>query len=332
MAATRFDRELSPADIRWVVEQACRAPSIHNSQPWRFRYADGAFELWADMARGLTVTDPDGRELVLSCGAALYNLRLAVRKLGFDPSVVLLPNTDQLRLLARVTIREGKPAEPDERRAYAALTRRHTHRGRFDDDPLTPDLAVSLQQAADAEGAMLVYVHQPGQRRRILQLATAAEREMATDQRVQAEIEEWTPQPEARRRDGVPATAYAARLRAVADDLPGRDFDQGRGYGRVEPNSSAPGVLGVLATAGDSQRDWLIAGLAMERVLVRAAQDRAFAALDSQVVELPHLRAELRRSLGTSGYPQILLRFGYASDAASTPRRPAGDVLDLTGP
>jgi nitroreductase len=331
MVTTGFDRTLSLTEVRWLVEQAGRAPSVHNSQPWRFTYGD-SLDLWAETSRGMTASDPEGRELVLSCGAALYNLRVAARKIGFDAAVELLPDSAQPRLLARVSLREGKPADAMERREYAALTRRHTHRGGFDDKPLASDLAVYLQRAADVEGAMLIYVHQPGQRRRILQLAATAERELAANPRVQEEIAAWTPQPGAARRDGVPATAYPPRPRMHADDLPARDFDQGRGYGQAETDMSPPGVIAVIATEGDTQRDWLVAGQGMERALIRAAENWVFAALDSQLVELASTRSELRRALGISGHPQIVMRFGYAANAPATPRRPVDEVLDLVRP
>src|SRR5689334_8091394 len=94
---------LTSADVRWVVAQAARAPSIHNTQPWVFSWDGRGFELHADTQRGLNAIDPDGRELVLSCGAALYNLRLALRKLGVDSTVTLLPVPGDPRLLARVS-------------------------------------------------------------------------------------------------------------------------------------------------------------------------------------------------------------------------------------
>src|SRR4051794_11278959 len=185
-ATSTFNTPLSQRDVRWVVEQSCRAPSIHNTQPWRFHYASGTFELRADTQRGLSGTDPDGRELVISCGAALYNLRLAVRKLGYTAAVSLLPDAHDPRLLARIDVVESHPADAAERRSYAALTRRHTHRGGFVDRALSPELAVRLQQAAYEEFASLFYVHDPGQRQRVLHLARAAERQLAQDETVQA--------------------------------------------------------------------------------------------------------------------------------------------------
>lgn len=321
---------LTPADVRWAVAQAARAPSIHNTQPWRFRWDGRAFELRADTQRGLSAADPEGRELVLSCGTALFNLRLALRKLGYEGRVALLPSAAEPRLFARVTVEPGAPADVITRRMYAAMTRRHTHRGGFEDRPLSADLAVALQQAAADEGASLLYVHDPGQRHRVLHLARAAERQLAADERVRTEIAAWTPAPTSTRRDGIPAAAYAQEPSALVDDLPARDFDLGRRYGEVQATEHPPGGLAVLLTARDLEVDWLQAGQALEHVLVAAAERSAFAALHSQLVEIPNLRDELRRELCTSGYPQILLRFGYAADVAPTPRRPVDDVLDLT--
>ena len=125
--------------------------------------------------------------------------------------------------------------------------------------------------------------------------------------------------------------SYAAQSSTSADDLPARDFDLGRGIGALAIEESTAGVIAVLTTERDLQVDWLQAGQALERVLITAAEHWAFAALHSQVTEVDNLRAELRREMCVSGYPQIVLRFGYASDSVPTPRRPAVAVLDPSG-
>jgi hypothetical protein len=127
----------------------------------------------------------------------------------------------------------------------------------------------------------------------------------------------------------VPVTAYATFPVAHPDDLPARDYDQGRGLGVGEAVENAPGVIGVLVTEGDLERDWLSAGQALERLLITAAERGGYAALHSQLTEVTHLRNELRRELCVSGYPQILLRFGYAPNAPHTLRRPVDEVLEL---
>jgi hypothetical protein len=326
--STTISVPLTMAQVRWAVEQAARAPSIHNTQPWRFRWDGVLLELYADTTRGLTATDPDGRELILSCGAALHNLRVALRKLGYDSRVTMLPIVGNPRLLATVEPVESRPASVAERRVYAALLRRHTHRAPFEDRVLTPQLAALLQQAAYEQGAELIYVYDPGQRRRVLQLARAAERAQRADEHVVAELAEWTPPPSVKRRDGVPASAYSADPITVPDDLPPRDFDQSRGFGQLDPEMPSPGVLAVLASERDLEVDWLEAGEALERVLLLAAEQWAFAALHSPLTEVANLRAELRRELCISGYPQILLRLGYSPEAKTTPRRPVDDILE----
>jgi nitroreductase len=319
---------LTPVEVREVVTAATRAPSVHNTQPWLFSWDGAGFDLTADTSRGLTVQDPDGRELLISCGAALYNLRLALRKLGYDAVVTAAPSTDPRRL-ARVDVETGDPADAAERRLFAAINRRHTHRGGFEDRPLGAELSVALQRVAAEEGAMLLYVTDPGQRARVLHLARAADRELAADPRIRAEIEHWAPAPGTNRRDGIPATAYASEPHhAGRDELAIRDFDLDRGVGQLDESPEHPGVVAVLTTDRDVAAAWLSAGQALQRVLVTAAEHWAFAALHSQVTEVPHLRLELQRELCTLGVPQLMLRFGYADKAPTTPRRPVEDVLD----
>jgi len=329
---TIIERSLTVEEARWAVQHATKAPSVHNSQPWRFRFDGSAFELRADTTRGLSVIDPDGRELVISCGAALFNLRLALRKLGFDACVVPLPDERDPRPLARVTRREGRQPDPDERRAFAASLRRHTCRGGFEERPLHNDLLVGLQRAATLEGAELVDLTHPGQRRRILHLARAAEREQRADERYRAEVHAWTSVVENPRRDGVPALAFPVQPMPGPDDLAGRDFDLGRRIGRLDAPAPADGVVAVLATPRDLEGDWLAAGQALQRLLVQAAESSVFAAMHSQISEVHHYRSELQREMYSTGWPQLLLRLGYVDGAIpESPRRPIGEVLEVTG-
>jgi hypothetical protein len=318
---------LEPADIEWLVAQAGRAPSIHNSQPWWFGWDGTTFTMLADTARGLTVTDPDSRELVVSCGAALFNLRLALRKLGRDSALQLLPDATDSRVLARVEVIDGAAATPTEDRLIAAILRRHTHRGDFDARPVSPGLAVRLQQAAAAEGAELHYVHDPGPRGRIEQLTHAAQRVQSANHRVREELAEWTPSPGSSRRDGIPASTYPAARSARYDQIATRDFDSGRGIGSLEVATPGRGLLAILTTALDLQRDWLQAGISLGAVLTVAAEQWVFASLHSQVIEVAPSRSELRRELASSAYPQLVLEFGHASLAPATPRRRPADIV-----
>ena len=147
-----------PADqADYLIATAARAPSVHNTQPWRFRVGQYAIELYADQRRKLRV-DPVGREMLISCGAALFGLRLAVRSLGYLPVVELLPDPARLRLLARVRLGAAEPMTGRERQMLEAMPHRHTHRGPFAPGPLPAGLLAGLQHDALAEGATLALV------------------------------------------------------------------------------------------------------------------------------------------------------------------------------
>jgi hypothetical protein len=322
-------RALEPADVRWVVAQAARAPSVHNTQPWRFRWSENCFDVIADERRSLEVSDPDGRELTISCGAAVVNLLLALRQLGCEGSLAEFPDHRDPRIMARITVHQGAPSTVAERRVFAALTRRHTHRGHFANRVISPALAVRLQQAAESQGARLHYVNDPGSRSRILHLARSAERLGASDDLAREETKAWTSDPDTNRPDGVPAWAYGQGPPAAGpDDLPGRDFDVERAFGSGKRSHQAPGAIAVLTTDNDLAYDWLQAGQALECVLLMAAAEWAFAAIHSRVTEIPHLRTEVQRELGIAAEPQLLLRFGYADTARATPRRSVNEILD----
>jgi hypothetical protein len=322
-------RSLRRADVKWVVAAAIRAPSVHNSQPWRFRFDGNTFDVIADGSRCLDVSDPHGRELTISCGAAVTNLELALRQLGCDSSVVAFPNRCEPEIAARVTVLEGLPTTATERALFTGLSRRHTHRGRFIDREISPDLAVRLQEAAWSHSCEVRYVHDAGSLASVLHLARTAERIGASDDLARIETQEWTPAPDSRRRDGVPARAYSQGPPAAGrNDLPGRDFDLERSFGSGERGHQPRGPIAVLTSEHDAPRDWLQAGQALQSMLLVAATDWAFAAFHSRATEVPHLRAELQRLLGTAAYPQLLLRFGYADTAPTTPRRSLDEVLD----
>jgi hypothetical protein len=267
---------------------------------------------------------------VMSCGAALFNLRLALRDLARDGILTAFPDRHDPHVLAKVEVTDGLPPGDVERRWLAALPRRHTHRGAFAERRISPGLAVRLQEAAETQGAVLLYVNDPGPRRRVLHLARTAERLRSADERAGEETAEWTPPPGTARRDGVPVRAYSSGPPAAGpDDLAGRDFDLGRGIGRVEPADQPPAAIAVLVTDQDLAPDWLRAGQALQSVLLAAAAEWSFAAVHSRVTEVPNLRAELRRELTTAAHPQLVLRFGYADTSPTTPRRAAADVIDI---
>ena len=318
---------------RYLIATAARAPSVHNTQPWRFQVGHSAIELRCDPRRKLRV-DPVGREMLISCGAALFGLRLAIRSLGYQPVVELLPDPARLRLLARVMAGAAEPMTVMEREMLMAVPHRHTHRGGFAAAPLPAGLLAGLQHDALAEGARLELVDRGIAYHRLADVVSTGGRRLDLDPRARAEIRRWSRSAASRARDGVPAHAFPATAGGPPGRQSGRlrqrDFDLGRGLGLLAdgPDPSAPAVTAVLLTPGDGRADWLRAGQALHRLLLHAASKWVFASLYTQPLEAAVIRALIRDRLGLRSPPQMLLQLGVAHSAHATARRPPDELIE----
>jgi hypothetical protein len=324
--------------VRYVVARAVWAPSVHNTQPWRFT-ADGGprVSLHADAERRLAVADPDGREMMISCGAALFTIRLPLRSLGYIPETRVLPDPAQPDLVARVSWPECATVDEFERWLSSHVLTRRTHRGAFDSEPLPPDTLAALRDAAAREGAALRIVADDGRRATLAAAVQTAEHQLCRDGERLRELARWTPAPGSARRDGVSATSYPARAEHTQPYFPGRDFARGHGWG-VPPlgaatSHRAAGVAALLTTtAADRPADWVQAGQALQRILLTASTCGAAVALHSQPLELPWLREFLRTQLGDAACPHLVLRIGLVTQVALSVRRDPADVLFPAGP
>jgi hypothetical protein len=311
----------------YLVGIAARAPSLHNTQPWRFTVKGDAIELDADASRQMLV-DPDGREMLISCGAALYGLRLAVRSLGYLPEVELLPGSAGRAPLARIKLGPAAPITADDRKMLAAVPHRHTHRGPFESGPLPGGLLAGLQDDARAEGATLAEIEPGPARRQLMALVAASGRRQDRDPRSRAGTWWWSRDVTSPARDGVPAHSFPAVPDREKGRLPQRDFDLGRGIGLLPTGGPAPPVTAVLFTPGDGEEDWLRAGQALHRLLLHAATRWVFASLNTQPLEDAATRALIRDLLALPGAPQMLLALGVSRTAPATARRPAEDLIE----
>ncbi len=315
----------------YLIATAARAPSVHNTQPWRFRVTQTAIELYCDPRRRLQA-DPMGREMLVSCGAALFGLRLAVRSLGYQPVVELLPEPGRLRPLARVSLGAATPMTVAEREMVKALPHRHTHRGAFGPGPLPAGLLAGLQHDALAEGATLAIVEPGLAYERLSDIADAVSRRLRRDALARADAQQWTRNAASLARDGIPAHAFADTSRAARPGprgrLPGRDFDLGRGFGLLDPEGPAPAATAVLLTSGDKRADWLRAGQGLHRLLLHAASRWVFASLHTELLEISSIRALVRDRLALPGAPQMLLQLGVADTTYPTGRRPPDELIE----
>jgi len=312
------------AALRTVLVAATRAPSVHNTQPWRFTVTAKDVQLHADRRRQLAMIDPEGRELTISCGAALLNMRVAAAALGRPLHVEALPDvTDPLHL---ATARFGRREEaPLTDAALAdAIERRHSHRRGFGPGRIPADVIAALQQQAEREGASLIHLD-AHQQRAAARLTRVADAFFASDPAYRRELRHWVSSL-SEAADGVSATAFGTQP-ARRGGPPLRDFTLAMPWLERAPEFFADEDWFVVVTHDDERLAWLAAGQAVERVLLHATLAGLGASFMTQALEVPVIRAQLAVCAGTAGAVQVLLRVGPARPTAAAGRLPLEQVV-----
>ncbi len=316
--------------LRQAIADALRAPSTHNSQPWRFRAHGHCVEVLADRTRALPVVDPDDRELTMSCGAALFHLRLALRARGLDVAVDYLPEKAEPDLIARLRVRPGHAPSRSEATLHGAIPSRHTSRGPYFGLTVPDELVERLRRDAEDEGAWLVPLASESQRIQLVALVMEADHVQWANPAFRRELASWMRPNDSNARDGI--FGYAVGVDNVESHLAGmatRLLDRGsREAVRDRDLVEATPLMAVLGTNGDGRRDWVRAGEALDRVLLRAASEDLRAAFVNQAVESSDTRVRLGELTGRAGHPQVILRLGYGAGGQPSPRRPLSEVLE----
>ncbi len=316
--------------LRFLLGYAVLAPSTHNAQPWRFRVRGREVEVRADRTRALEVLDPEHRELVLSCGAALFHMRLALRYFGREAIVALTPISDDPDLLAVLRIGPERERTPEDELLFRAIPERHTNRLSADERPLPGPLLTLVKEAASTERAWVRSLDGVELRVRVADLIADADRRLFADRRYRHEVAHWMRPNDETVPDGVPAFAYgiphtAAPIGPWLVELVNSGRISGFRDRRLAVN--APGLI-VLGTPQDSPKSWMSAGQALARVLLHAAARGIWASYLNQPLHIRELRQELRALLELDGYPHVILRLGAGDPGGRTPRRPLEDVID----
>lgn len=316
-------------ELKQYLDDAVLAPSTHNTQPWLFRLADGSVEILADRTRALPVVDPDDRELTISCGALLFNLRIAMRAGGQAEAVEVLPDLERQRdLLARVKIAGAHAASDAERQLHAAIAKRHTYRFPFENKPVPAAAVDGFRQAAEAEGASFLVIDE-AKRSAVIQLVMEGDRRQGADRRFRRELASWLHNNRTHSHDGIPGYAMGiGEFASYVGPFVVRTFDWGTTQA-IDDRRLAEGspVLAVIATDHDGPPAWMAAGQALERVLLQAQTQGLSASYLNQPIEVEDLRTRLQGALGTGKFPQLLLRMGYGQTERSTPRRKALQLI-----
>jgi hypothetical protein len=333
----------APAEETWklALRYAVRAPSGHNTQPWRFEINDGRLHLYADRSRRLPVVDPADRALVISCGAALGHLLVAVRHFGHAGEVTAFPDPGDHDLLATVGLGPARTPQPDDHQLFEAIDQRHTHRAAFGVAGVPETVLAHLAAETRRHGATLGVVTGENDQAAldgIADLVAEGDRAQFADADFRRELAAWMRPNRTRRPDGIPGHALGiADLPSVLAPRLIAAVNTGSTQARKDEQlaRTAPALL-LLSTADDTPADWLRAGHALALLLLRATADGLCASFLNQPIEVPALRVRLRDLVPDGPYPQLLLRIGYAPTdqptVKATPRRTVADVLTDTAP
>jgi hypothetical protein len=276
------------------------------------------------------VVDPRDRELLISCGAAVLHLRLAMRHFGLADAVTLFPDREDPDLVAIVHAQGACEPSVEELRLFESIRVRRTHRGDFARRAVPAEVVAGLRAAADAEGAWLASIDEPGTRASIADLARQGDRVQFADPEFRDELAAWIRPNGSGEPDGMPG--YALGIPDVVSPFAPAAVSAlnlgamwgGRSRQAVE---NAP-VLAVLGTPRNGPAAWVAAGQALARVLLHAQAEGVYASFLNQPCEVPLLRLRLRTLLDTDGWPQLVLRLGYGTaEPRATPRRPVDEVV-----
>ncbi|MBB5916714.1 nitroreductase [Nocardia transvalensis] len=307
-----------------MLSLAVRAPSVHNSQPWLWRVGDTTVHLYADTGRHLPHTDPDQRDLLLSCGAALHHLQVAARASGWETVIHRLPDPAQPEHLAAIEFRPGAVNSEAERQARA-VTARRSDRRRYTSWEVPAAYIAAMTAAGAAHGTVVFDVVDDERRAHLLRAFEQSAWVHARDFAYGAELAQWS---------GRHATAEGvlARSAVASADATVRPFSNpGLPQTAVRDIDATDRML-VLSTTGDDRVSRVRAGEAAGAVLVTATAFGLASCPLSEPLEVHGTRDRIRTDvLDDSGCPQLIIRIGWVAPSGDpvpvSPRRPLEEVV-----
>ena len=316
--------------IQKAVESACRAPSLHNSQPWRWVAGGDVVDLFADPQRMVTSTDSSGREAIISCGAVLDHFRAAMVAVGWDTDVDEFPNPNKLDHLASIEFAPAEYVTAAQRDRAAAISRRRTDRRPFRAPKDWASLEPVLRSAFDGNLATLDVLSDDA-RPRLVEASRLTEVLRRYDDDYHHELHWWT--AVSRNSEGIPKSALPDEVRGGRGVDVNRRFPaSGHTHSSSRPHDQAKIV--VLSTPGDTRADALNCGQALSAVLLECTMVGLATCTVTHITELQASREIIRQLIpGAAVVPQVLIRVGTAPAGEGplepTPRRSLRDVLEL---
>jgi hypothetical protein len=321
---------LDPQTLKDAVQLACRAPSVHNSQPWRWVARDGVLRLFVDRDRTVPGTDPSGRETILSCGAALDHLRVAMLAAGWRAAIERFPNPNDPDHLASIEFSPVDQITAAQRDRATAILHRRTDRLPLGEPTYWSCFEPVLRSTFD-DSVVTLDVLPDGARPELVKASMLTEALRRDDVSYHAELEWWT-SPFALNQ-GVPPSALPSDTERGRVDV-AREFPvKGHEDRRPEVTVDWSKIL-VLSTPDDTREDVLRCGEVLSTVLLECTMAFLATCTLTHLIELEESRDIVRGLLQHDSQPQVLIRAGVAPQMEAvpppTPRHPANFVLRIT--
>lgn len=346
--ATRFDPRVTPweieesefhglrsaaARVKFLLRYAVLAPSSHNTQPWRFEVNDRGVLVFADYRRRLVQADPDNRELLMSIGTALFNLRVAAAHFGYHCAVLYTPRAITPELVATVDLWpsvEGERIDEELKPLFPSIRLRHTNRGTFEPRAVSASELDMLSQIRGGLRASIRFLTSPRLRGMVAQLVGVGDRIQMGSVAFRQEIAGWIRPSFTTEKDGLTADAVGIPpLFGPTSPWFIRHFDFGFAVSDRSYRLSASAPALAVIEAADDPASLVEAGELLERLLLTLTSLDLQYSLLNQPIQVPGLRLHLRRLLRSRLEPQILLRIGYGEPVRrAAPRRAIDDVVD----
>ena len=316
--------------VRFCLRYAILAPSSHNSQPWWFKIDDNAVTIGLDVSRGLAVVDPRDREGIMSVGAAVFTLRVALAHFGLSCRINRWPDPLDPEACAQLVADVGGPVETELDELFEAISTRRTSRESFEEHPVEDALLEAIRADVAAEGAVATVFTGVADRANLASIVSQADQIQMSNPSFRRELAAWLRHLGSRRHDGIHGISLQSPLDQVlaASPILVRTFDSGvrRGARDSELIAGSPAMI-VISTTGDEPDAWLSTGQALARAMLRATATGLSVGFLNQAIEVADCRSAVAAILPDGAVPQLLLRTGSGSEVTAQPRRPLDDFL-----
>ncbi len=313
--------------VDFLLRYAVLAPSSHNTQPWMFRIRPDGVEVMADYSRRLTLVDPDDRELLMSVGAAIMNLRVAAAWFGFETTVTYESRPEQTLPVAFVAIRETCAPDEELRSLFPAIRKRHTSRQPFTGGLVSGDVISVLCDFLD-EYPDTLRILRPQDRPWVGDLVAEGDRQQMARPALRSELADWLRPAESEREDGICSDSLGIHGPFAATDWVLRNMNIGDSQARRDLQRLGDAAALIIVTAPDDRVSLIKAGEVLERLLLTITREGIQYSFLNQPIEVPELRAKLQELARTTQPLQLLLRIGYAKESVRpAPRRPVEAVI-----